>query len=61
MYGDSFPMLNNMKVIELDGYLPVRFFGKTLFDFGADIFSINSTSHPVKKNKLSYQLNKGKK
>jgi len=36
MYGDSFPMLNNMKVIELDGYLPVRFFGKTLLDFGAD-------------------------
>lgn len=61
MYGDSFPMLNNMKVIELDGYLPVRFFGKTLLDFGADVFSINSTSQVIQRNKLSYRLNKGKK
>ena len=61
MYGDSFPMQNNMKVIELDGYLPVRFFGKTLLDFGAEVFSIHSTTHVIKKNKLSYHLNKGKK
>lgn len=61
MYGDSFPILNNMKVIELDGYLPVRFFGKTLLDFGADVFSISSTTDFLKRNKLSYHLNKGKK
>jgi len=61
MYGDSFPMLNNMKVIELDGYLPVRFFGKTLLDFGADVYSIKNSNKNLQKNKLSYHLNKGKK
>ena len=60
----SFPLLDNIKTLELEGFLPVSFLGKTLYDFGADAYLIKTPSDLYEKNsytKLSNKLNKGKK
>ena len=36
-------MLNGIKIVELEGYLPTSFFGKILADLGADSYVIKFT------------------
>jgi hypothetical protein len=58
--GNNFPLLKGLKVIELEGYLPISFLGKLLLDMGADVHLIKQ----VKENeimKLTNHLHDGKR
>lgn len=62
MYGESYPMLNNVNILELESGLAVKIFGKTLFDFGANIYLLNKKDNNIiEETRLSHLLNQGKK
>jgi hypothetical protein len=58
--GQNFPLLKGLKVIELEGYLPVSFLGKVLHDFGADVYLIKQTRENEYMKTLSH-LHEGKR
>lgn len=56
----NYPLLKGLKVVELEGYLPVAFLGKILHDIGAEVYLIK----PIKENeimKVVSHLHNGKK
>jgi hypothetical protein len=58
--GHNYPLLKGIKVVELEGYLPVAFLGKVLHDFGAEVYLIKQ----IKENeimKILSHLHEGKK
>jgi hypothetical protein len=58
--GHNYPLLKGLKVIELEGYLPVAFLGKVLHDLGADVFLIKQSKENEIMKLLSH-LHEGKK
>lgn len=56
----NYPLLHGIKVIELDGYLPVSFLGKALHDLGADVYLIKPIHDNSVMKVLSY-LHEGKR
>ena len=57
---DSIGLLSNIKVVELEGYLPICFLGKMLYDLGADVTLVTNQKSIDIMSVLKH-LNEGKK